>query len=287
MKIKTTHILVPVDFSPNSEIAFKYAIGFAKKHDARITLLHVITGDTVFHVLPMDQKSNRFDDEKKRTLAMMEVWCRKILRSNKIPVKCICVHGNAKDIILARINKLKPHITLMGTKGSGFAGTKYFGSNSAYILEHSELPVMTIPEKTKWHIPSKITLATDYNQSDFRLLKKIYSLFGKMNVHISLLHVADYDLQKMIEKADMEKIISEVLKKTGFKKVTGFIGYDTNIEKGIKNYLRTSDADLLIINKRKRNFLERFLQKSASDNLVFFSKIPLLVFHSSPGMKTV
>ncbi len=36
------HILVPIDFSPYAEQALDYALAFAQKLQARVTLLHVI-----------------------------------------------------------------------------------------------------------------------------------------------------------------------------------------------------------------------------------------------------
>ena len=37
-----TKILVPVDFSPCSEEAFRMALSFAKSHEAEVLLLHVV-----------------------------------------------------------------------------------------------------------------------------------------------------------------------------------------------------------------------------------------------------
>jgi nucleotide-binding universal stress UspA family protein len=39
----TQHILVPVDFSGYAEQALEYAIGLARKLQARLTLLHVLS----------------------------------------------------------------------------------------------------------------------------------------------------------------------------------------------------------------------------------------------------
>ena len=42
MKIRIRKILCPVDFSPNSDHAVKYALAFATAHDAELLLVHVM-----------------------------------------------------------------------------------------------------------------------------------------------------------------------------------------------------------------------------------------------------
>lgn len=155
-------ILVPVDFSSNSAYALKCACGFAEKNQTQITILYAISGNCYLDVLPINERNNPFDEERKRTIFLLKKWCEKILNEIKIELKYCCIYGDMEEIIPTQIKKIKPQMTILGNTGTGKT-IGIFGSNTISVIEKAEFPRFAVPESTNWENPRKVAVASHCN----------------------------------------------------------------------------------------------------------------------------
>jgi nucleotide-binding universal stress UspA family protein len=152
-------ILYTTDLSDNSAYAFRYAINSAKKHDARIIILHVL------EELPPNIKalvSSYIDDdeqekiEEKNVTHMMDrikkrlkIFCDKELKDDsesmdRIESIEVC-QGYPADEILKKVKKLECDAIIMGTHGKGIIKNTYLGSMTKKVLRRVRKPVFVIP----------------------------------------------------------------------------------------------------------------------------------------------
>jgi nucleotide-binding universal stress UspA family protein len=159
------NILYATDLSKNSSYAFLYAADMAKRHNARIVILHSVGpvrymysegwSDHVEKIMQKAKKEERQTDleEIKRYL---QKFCEKI--ENQIGPPCVELVskilvplGHPVEEILKAANKEGCDAIILGTHGKGFLRHTFLGSVAGSVLERTRKPVFIIPlpsEKT-------------------------------------------------------------------------------------------------------------------------------------------
>jgi universal stress protein A len=143
--IDLQRILVPVDFSKNSDNALKYAAAFAEKFQAELYLLHVIQDLTLFlpdaisgtppYLPPADQ---------------MMITVREALdRLARAQLGDLTIHRLAREgapfyeiIACARENDID--LIIMGTHGRGLLAHMLMGSVAEKVVRKAPCPVLTV-----------------------------------------------------------------------------------------------------------------------------------------------
>lgn len=152
-------ILYTTDLSANSGYLLRYAINSAKKHGAKLIVLHVIeelspTAKSLLTSYMDEEKSINILEEKlayakERILKRLKTWCRKELNSDleakEIFDSIEVVEGHPADEILRKADEFNCDVIFMGTHGKGFLKHAYFGSTSKKVLRRVRKPVFILP----------------------------------------------------------------------------------------------------------------------------------------------
>lgn len=142
--VKMSHlfksVLFPTDFSEEN----KTAVEFLKNMKQYIEKLHVI------HVQEpiMLEQPIEFDMQELDAIAMKRLneLCSDFKKED-VKVVCEVLHGLPNLEILDYSKAHHFSLIVMGTRGLGAAARFFLGSNSRYVIRHSELPVFIIPSK--------------------------------------------------------------------------------------------------------------------------------------------
>lgn len=153
-------ILYATDLSKNSSYAFLYAIDMAKRHNAKIIILHAVEplppyveAYTSMMVKPakieeeesIEQIKKHLGEFCKRAEAQIGSPCVELVSKILVPV------GHAPDQILNGAEKEGCDMIVLGTHGKGFLAHTFLGSVSSAVLHRTRKPVFIIPlpsEKT-------------------------------------------------------------------------------------------------------------------------------------------
>ena len=147
-------ILYATDLSKNSSFAFLYATDVARRHDARIVILHAIepvpayaaayTGIT--DELKQKQQEETVEEIRKhlgdfckRAEAQMGAPCVELVSKILVPVK------HPPEAILNAAEEEGCDVIVVGTHGKGFLSHAFLGSVSNAILHRTRKPVFIIP----------------------------------------------------------------------------------------------------------------------------------------------
>jgi nucleotide-binding universal stress UspA family protein len=137
-------ILVPIDFSPCSMAGGTYAALLAKTFDAKLSLLHVFTGE-----MPSDKAStnavNKNDaiDLENARLDMEAFTQLDFLRDVK-PETEICA-GDAVDEICRKAGDSAIDLVVISTHGRSGFNRMLLGSVAEHVLRCAQCPVMVVP----------------------------------------------------------------------------------------------------------------------------------------------
>lgn len=151
--------LYTTDLSDNSTYVFRYAIHIAKKHDAKIIILHVLEELSGSAKAMMqhyfDEEQQKQSSEKKIAYTMgridkrLKIFCDRELKDDpesmdRIESIEIC-KGYPATEILKKVDELECDAILMGTHGKHIIKDTYFGSMTKKVLRRVRKPVFIIP----------------------------------------------------------------------------------------------------------------------------------------------
>ncbi len=152
-------ILYATDLSKNSSYAFQYALDVARRHEARIIILHSIEPGRFFlnpdlggSPIVYDALDRMKEKEQEKDIERIKKDLRKIYRPHNAVVSKIIVHiGHPVEEILKAADDHRCDMIILGSHGKGFLKHTFLGSVVRSVLERTRKPVFVIPlpsEKT-------------------------------------------------------------------------------------------------------------------------------------------
>lgn len=270
-------ILVPTDFSKNSLNAIDYAVALAKKKRAKIILLN-----TYHHAPPavdIPTPSDVINSLRIDSISKLETICSEIIKRKKVKCEYISRFDLAVPGIVNVIKEKKADIVIMGTKGASEVKKLLIGSNTANVIEKATCPVISIPEGAVFNGIKKILFATDYNESDINVIKKIVELAKMFDAKITILHISDGEFNHFSENAYLKEFKNKVQKKIHYSKISYKLTEGKRLENALQDEIDKTNPDLLVMSTERRNLLEKLFGSSATKRMVYRSEIPLMVFH--------
>ena len=156
---KIQNVLYATDLSKNSAYAFRYAVNTARKHDAKIHILHVIEaisrqvealmrmniGQEKMDKLRQDSKKN----VRRRIEGRLKQFAEKELKDDPETLKRVVgihvVYGDPATEILNKTDEIDCDTIIMGTNGKGVISHTFLGSVSEKVLRRIRKPVYIIP----------------------------------------------------------------------------------------------------------------------------------------------
>jgi len=149
---KIKRILYATDLSENSSYAFIYAVDMAKKHGAKIIILHAIEPIPPYAeaYIPLKETMQQKQEALIATVkSRLEEFCKKaepqIGTCVDLVEKILVPVGHPPEEILNAANDENCDLIVMGTHGKGFLAHTFLGSVSDAVLRRTRKPVFIIP----------------------------------------------------------------------------------------------------------------------------------------------
>jgi len=149
---KYKKVLFCTDFSENSDYAFEFAFGIAKRDDGFLYILHVVphipnqemlrgyVSEDILRNIQKDLEQELDDNYKGR-------YTKKI--QDAVRFEVVTKSGREDKEIIEFAKKEKVDIIIMGTHGKTGIEHVVFGSVAEKVLRRSPFPVFVIPCKKK------------------------------------------------------------------------------------------------------------------------------------------
>jgi nucleotide-binding universal stress UspA family protein len=127
-------ILVATDFSANAGCALEWAVELARRHGARLQVVHAVEAMATT-VIPLAMQQ-----ELARSLGVVE----NIARSAQVPVRCTTSSGRAWEVIVRAADEVGADRLVMGARGRGAYARLLLGSTADRVVRAAAAPVLTI-----------------------------------------------------------------------------------------------------------------------------------------------
>jgi nucleotide-binding universal stress UspA family protein len=148
-------ILVPVDFSPCSEEAFRLACALAREFSSELILLHVVDTKSLETLNRMGLATPSEERRQKKRLShQARLFARGLMAAaaaKGLPVQRVVKEG-APFVEIARLARAeKVNLVVMGSYGGHAEGVEkiFFGSTAEKVVRTAGCPVLTVPLSTK------------------------------------------------------------------------------------------------------------------------------------------
>lgn len=277
-------ILVPVDFTPVAANAFAFALRLADKYPARIDLLYCMPTalsspgmDRILVARAGELKAEATDDMDAFRQRGIDAVINEL---TGIPEVCSFIEaGDLDPIVKQRIEAGRVDLVVMGTRGREKPLANLVGTNTSYLIEEATVPVLIIPDEADYRLPARLCYATDLEHLDPFRITEVLGLFEPFEPLVDFVHVAPdnrdhagYSLDLLREAIDRPEIHDRLI----FTRLTG----PDEVEELLR-YAGTSGADVVVMNRPHRGWLERLWKRSKTREALLKTEIPLLILHAA------
>jgi nucleotide-binding universal stress UspA family protein len=269
-------ILIPVDFSSVSRKAMEYGKLIARKWDAQVILLHALNSPSLAAHSHVDADTSKIvEDSAEQNERILNEWCGE-LSEEGIDATFMQKDGFTVEVVAAIEHEHHPDLIIMGTTGaSGFLG-KLIGSNTAAVMERVTRPILLVPHDCNVKEFKHILFATQLEDVDSDVLRKVFEWAKKFEGHVDLIKV---NTQFQLDVFSDEFILNELHNRFPDEKYTVYKEDAITTVKGIDHYTEEHSTDLIVMTTSHQNFIERLFNGSVTRQMAMHTHIPLLVYH--------
>jgi nucleotide-binding universal stress UspA family protein len=296
LKIKYKHmkrILVPTDFTEQSENALSFAYQIAKKINGEIELLHVLdppeddpyagmnnvslsgelsTGegiDSIYFVKLLEKSNERLEEISNRP------------EYSDVTIFYKMQTGTPYKNISKETERGKVDLIIMGTSGVSNWEEAFVGSNAERVVRNSKCPVFSIQNEVNIDNIKNIAYASDFKFNHEHLVDFVKEIGKLLKAKIHLVKVnTPSDFKN-------DKTNYGILK--SFAEENKFSDYELHVynheeeEDGIICFAESFGIDMIVMATEGRTGFSRLLEGSIAEDVVNFSKIPVLTFRTTPA----
>jgi len=268
-------ILVPTDFSIQAENALKVAAQMAAKYNSQIYLLHSL--EMPLHLANSGNSGSL--PEALYFIKLAEKHFSEILHRpylDGIEVHEAIGHGEIYTDIREAVKEKEIDLVVMGSHGASGFKEMFIGSNTEKVVRTSNIPVLVIKNEHSHFEINDFVFASDFSEEcrkPFGEAQKFAQAVGA-KMHLLFINTPN-DFRTSSES---NGIMKQFVKGTGLENYTLNIYNDTSIEKGILNFSRENNAQLVGMSTHGRKGLSHFFNGSISEDLVNHANMPVITF---------
>lgn len=270
-------ILVPVDFSKKSEYAVKLAAKMEKKTNCEIYLLHMV--ELPSGIIDMGAGSNFSIPESMMYLRKVKEKLLN-LKSRHFKGDCVVKHAirfqSPYEGIRDYSKKIGADLIIMGSQGVSDFEEMIIGSNTEKVVRTSSIPVIVVKTDSEKFKLKDLVYASNFKDDNKESFKR---LLGFANLFKAKIHLLKVNTIGKFESSSVTKQkIKDFLKGLELPKTTINVYNDTSVAKGITNFSRDIDADLIALSTHGRSGLSSLFNGSITKSVSKSVLRPVITF---------
>lgn len=268
-------IIVPVDFSEQSEIALKTAASIAKKYKSDIYVLHMLElSEALISVNEQVHYEQAVFMIKLAEKRFTEFLDKPYLKG--INVTPIVKHHKVFSEVNAIVEKHNADLIVMGSHGTDGIKEIFVGSNAEKMVRNANVPVLVIKDEIPGFEVQRFIFACDFKEENLEAFQRAKLLADKLDAEMILVYV-NTPGDNFLSTTDTFKRINKFLH-LAKASLEVEIFNDYSVEQGIISFGESRNADLIGMPTHGRKGLTHFLMGSIGEDVANHSKIPVITF---------
>lgn len=275
-------ILVPTDFSENAFSALAYAYRFSSSREFDIDLVHFSMPQAEasdFPTLSGQASLQKIEFVKDLLAALIESLQSKVRLDPNAYHPKIDIHSILDFPVHGIHHFAKEHsnaLIICGSRGENIGITdRLLGTVSGGIIQNTKSPILFVPPEFLYSGIDQVAFATELNHSDpFKLWRALQFFLPDVPVTRCLHITQNLSKGEESKKAEFEKYI---FSHNDSMQLFFHDIESKNIDEALQKASDSYNFDMLIMVKKKMNFIERLLKVSHTRTMLKKVHIPLLV----------
>ena len=281
--IMKKRILLPTDFSANSNNAIHYATQLYKEEECQFIIFHscYVPGYAKSNLLSVDNVDQTLAAAKAEAEKKMEALKTQPPFTNKNTnhtFEYVVEIGDLTDNLKETIKSKDIALVLMGTRGETDSKHLILGSNAVVTMEKIRgCPVLAIPGHIKFKVAAEIVFPTSfkttYKEQELAALLEISKL---ASAAIRVLYIQkDIDFSK--QQIENKAVLNQILEPTTF---THHKLYNQNLHNGVRSFVQSRDSGMIAFVNKKHNFFGSIFSNPMVKELGNNTNVPILALHT-------
>lgn len=260
------NILVPIDFSKTSEYALKMAARIATKTNATIYLIHLI--ELPKGVVDMGSGTRFSIPESMLYLRKVRekiLDFKKNVFNKETRVEYFIKLNNPFEGIQKYADKINADLIIMGSKGHSQFEEMIIGSNTEKVVRSSKRPVIIVKRDSKKFKLKNLVFASNFKEENKEVFGKFVNFAAIFDSKIHLLKIntpANFQAT-----ATAKQKVKDFITPFNLPKHKINIYSDVSVEKGILNFSKGINADLIALSTHGRSGLVHLFTSSVTKGL--------------------
>lgn len=275
-------ILIATDFSMAANNAAVFGVELANTFNAKVILFSACQQVPVtVSEVPVMITTEEMHIHVQRQLADEA----RILsaRHNKQVTTC-CKTGTTEKAILEAVKELQVDLVITGMKKAGKQIRRIMGSTVTGLIRKIQVPMIVVPEETKFSYIAKIALANESDlapDADQHILDTLREIAERFHSKLFLVRVSQNRFAEAYEVMHHPFQLSKIMRT--LDPVVDFVeGKD--VAQALTKFVESYNINLLAMLPHRYSLLERWFVKSNTRAMAFEASVPLLILpeKSSP-----
>lgn len=268
-------ILVATDFSAASDRAVEYGTKLAAALDAAVTIL------AAYQEIPVPITDSM-------SLAVIEAGdAKELVESGLLRQKELFMQGKTQAVttssvkgpvvasILEAAEEENADLIVVGMKSKGKGLRKLFGSTVTALARKTHTPLLVVPEEARYQAPAAILLGNDIQpETDLHVLDPLRELAAIFMSRLYALRVIQKGTREFIGILHNPNPLQD-LDKTWDIKYEYEMGED--VVGNLNQFAGTHNIGMVVMMARSHSLPHRWFVGSHTHDMVFESRIPLLI----------
>ncbi|HRI58947.1 MAG TPA: universal stress protein [Saprospiraceae bacterium] len=275
------HILVPIDFSAASLNAMDTAVAMTKRHDAKLTLLHVVNESILsYHhadVLPIASAVPIVEMMRNEAKEMLGQIKDKVTDKHGIEVQGETTQGFVSSEICKSAERLGADLVVMGTHGASGFREFFMGTNAYAVVKHAPCPVLTVPPNGKWESFSKILFPVRDTPGALEKYDFLRKIIRQNNAVLHLLGIPDTSIassENWVEK-NIQKL-KGMLRDDNVECLTQLLKPTERVAEEVLYTAKMEQTDLIAITATLDFNIRDFFIGPYTQQIVNHARVPVL-----------
>lgn len=285
------NILILTDFSKEASHAAAYAYSLAVQIKGNLTLCNAIklpaetcmAGFVSWPSMKSGDLIKESDHKLKKLRDQLEKSGSRLVDRPKISVTN--QSGSLKDVAENVLFDESNDLTVMGAHGAGGISEFILGSQSRYMIDNFDAPIMLVPLSANIKPIKKIVFATDFHftKSNKEYILQLVPLAKSLGAEIFISHIHSPDTESAgfdeMVNAFMFEICSQFKSpRISYRSIESF-----NTQNGLEVLMADGEMDMLVMVHREKCFLSDLLIGSLTKRMASSIDFPLLVYKNTVG----
>lgn len=263
-------IIVPIDFSPVSDNAVLYALGFNDQYEN----VHYEFYHTYFYHEIAEANTDFTAEAEKHLHNLIEMHAG----SKKVAYTLTVNDGFIVDNVEAIANAKNASLVVMGITGKNRVAQKVIGSNTLALAKQIDTPVLIVPAHATNNTVKNLGIAIPFNKDTISLVPyiKIRNIVSLLDAQLHIISVEPISNTPNRVVLAGENAVHHMFGDLNPK----YQIYNNNdVVESILRSIEEENIDIITTIAEEHGFWESIFRKSITDTLAFNNKIPLLVFN--------